>query len=80
MSQALSSHWRFLKEDYKIIEIIGEGTYGEVVKGIRRETQQKYAIKCLIFDKSEAFRLKCCIREIQILKYLSQMDQNIYVV
>ena len=29
----LQTHWQALKKQYKLTEILGKGTFGEVVKG-----------------------------------------------
>lgn len=64
MSTALSSHWKFIKDDYKLLSLIGEGSYGQVVKALNRKTKQYYAIKCLKLNKGDLYKIKSCIREI----------------
>ena len=80
MSTALSSHWKFFKNDYKLLSIIGEGSYGQVVKAINRKTKQTHAIKCLKIENNDVYKMKSCIREIQILKKLSSIKENVYAV
>ena len=41
----ISKKWSFVKDDYKIIRILGSGTYGQVTYCKHRVTQQKVAIK-----------------------------------
>ena len=50
----MSDAWLNLTEKYKILETIGKGSFGEVVKGRCRLTGQTVAIKCINdFDYSE---------------------------
>lgn len=37
--QKLSSSWKTLKESYKLTDILGEGTGGQVVKATHRLTK-----------------------------------------
>jgi serine/threonine protein kinase len=37
--------WVTLKDDYKLLGVLGEGSYGQVVKGMCRVSKQTVAIK-----------------------------------
>ena len=37
--------------DYKLLEVIGEGTYGKVYKGIHHTTKEFVAVKVIKQDK-----------------------------
>lgn len=43
----LSKHWNLVKENYKLIKLIGTGCSGEVVLAKTRETNKKIAIKMI---------------------------------
>jgi serine/threonine protein kinase len=36
--QRLEAHWKDLKDDYKMVKVIGKGTFGTVVKAIHRKS------------------------------------------
>ena len=74
----LEKQWRTVKSTYKLEQILGSGSFGQVVKAKNRQTKQPCAIKCVQFNKSQLTSLKYIIREIQILKKLTQMEENIY--
>jgi serine/threonine protein kinase len=46
-SKPLTKIWEDVKKDYKLIGVIGEGSYGTVVKGKSRATDQYVAIKLI---------------------------------
>ena len=41
----LDSSWKHLKEDFKLVSVIGSGSYGVVAKAKARATGQIVAIK-----------------------------------
>lgn len=59
-------------EDYMKIEKIGEGTYGVVYKGKNKKTGQIVALKKIRLENEEEGVPSTAIREISILKELSQ--------
>ena len=60
--------------------MIGEGTYGQVVKAKHRKTGQIYAIKLIkdIFHNEQHAKQVC--RELKIMRHLSKDEDNIYTV
>ena len=66
----LDSSWKTVKDKFKIVEVIGEGSYGQVVRAIERETKKVVAIKRISCSSS---KMTYVLREISILKQLSQM-------
>ena len=74
----LDAGWRTVKNDYKIVEVIGEGTGGQVVKAIHRETKIVVAIKKIDCGFMDLGFMKYVLREISIMRQLTQMKQNIY--
>ena len=78
MSTKLKSHWKAAKEEYKLQNVIGSGTYGEVVRAHHRETKEVCAIKCIYLMAENIELARMIIREIQILKAFSKMENNIF--
>ncbi len=64
----LSSKWKQLKGRYKLLNVIGEGTFGQVVQAKERETGVLCAIKCITADFSDSNNLRNIVRELQILR------------
>ena len=67
----LDSSWKIIKEDFKIVEKIGCGVSGDVVKAIHREAKVKVAIKKIKCSIKDLFHLKFVLREISILRQLT---------
>ena len=53
---------------YQRLERVGKGSFGEVFRGIDKQTQQEVAIKVL--DQDDANRDKL-LKELEILQYVS---------
>lgn len=64
----LPSIWRYVTSEYKIMELLGEGSFGQVVKAQHIKTGNIFAIKLVrnIFDS--LYECKKVLREIQILR------------
>lgn len=58
-------------EKYEMISIVGEGSYGVVVKCRNRENKRLVAIKKLIRMEGDNYAKKIAVREIRILKVIS---------
>ena len=43
--EKLDSSWKQLKKDFKLTKIIGQGSFGIVIKGKDRHTKKEVAIK-----------------------------------
>ena len=72
----LSEEWNSVTATYKIKKLLGEGSYGQVVLGKDRKTRKKVAIKYIKdYDQHEYDCVKI-LREIQILKELSNDPSN----
>eukprot|EP00759_Apiculatamorpha_spiralis_P015270 PhF_6_TR21943/c0_g1_i1/m.31188/K08824/CDKL; cyclin-dependent kinase-like len=61
-------------EMYETIGLLGEGTYGVVVKAIHKETQQLVAIKKFKESEDDEHVRKTSIREIRMLKNLRHFN------
>jgi serine/threonine protein kinase len=63
----------YIKKDYRLKEVIGKGTYGEVFRAKHRVTKAQYAVKYLKnFMSEEGFQISA-YREIYIMKELTKM-------
>ena len=57
---------------------MGNGSFGQVVKATHRETKEVFAIKRIAFDPSKENHLRKIIREITLLRKLSEQQTNMY--
>ena len=62
---------------FEFLEKIGEGTYGKVYKGRIKNTKQLVALKKTRLDSEEEGVPSTALREVSLLKSLSQ---SIYIV
>ena len=74
----MTKHWRAVKENYKLLKVLGAGTFGKVVLAKHRTTKQEVAIKFIAttFDKQSECRN--VLRELSILRQLTAMKENIF--
>ena len=70
--------WAIVRKRYKLLECIGKGTFGRVVKANDRESGRKVAIKQIKLDLQNKYYLRCLKREILNLRKLSSCEQNIF--
>ena len=56
--------WRYVTNEYKILELLGEGSFGQVVRAQHVQTGQVFAIKLIqnVFDS--LYECKKVLREI----------------
>jgi len=66
--ERLSSHWKVIREKYKLLDVIGEGTFGKVIKGRERDSGRLVAIKFIEADFTTVNAIRNLIRELQILR------------
>lgn len=57
---------------------MGQGAYGTVVKAINKKTQEKVAIKLMNDIQKDSYRLRQILRELIILRKLSEIKNNIF--
>lgn len=62
--------------DYKILNKRGEGTYGYVIKAIHKKSNAKVALKIITIVDNNPMLLQSVLREIQIMRQLSEMKEN----
>ena len=69
----LHAIWHEVFNDYTLVEKLGEGTYGTVMKGVCRASNQTVAIKMIEGFAHYDYELIKLLREIQILKALNKI-------
>ena len=62
-----------IQTGFKILENLGQGTYGTVMKAQCQETKQVYAVKLIDGAFETPYRARQLLREIRILRKLSTM-------
>ena len=72
----LSSVWKHALKDYEFIKLIGVGSYGEVVQAKQRSTGKVVAIKLIDNIFKSEYDSKKIVREVQIMRQLTQMEGN----
>jgi serine/threonine protein kinase len=70
--------WNELKDDYTIKDVIGKGAFGTVVKAVSLKTGQTVAIKLMTNIQKDAYILRKVLRELIILRKLSEIKDNIF--
>ena len=76
----LAPVWMTVVKKYQPIKLIGKGSYGDVVEALDLNTHQRVAIKYISnCDNAEYASVKT-LREIQILRILTEIPQNKHVV
>ena len=63
---------------YDILDTLGKGAYGTVVKAIHKPTGKIYAIKLIDSIQKDTYMLRKVIRELFVMRKLSCIEQNIY--
>ena len=77
---SLPKIWNVVQPQYKLMQIIKKGTYGTVVKAQCVQTSELVAIKYIQGAFKSLRQSKAVLREISILRQLSQMHNNIFTV
>ena len=77
-----TSYWSdpAIKKNYKLLEELGKGSFGTVIKAKHRETGQKVAIKMIKEIDKSTYALRKLLREIIILRKLSEIENNIFTI
>lgn len=57
---SLDSSWKTVSKDYKIVDVIGQGSGGQVVKAMNRQSKTIVAVK----------RIECGFDNLQYMKYI----------
>ena len=77
-SIGLPNSWAIVQKDYKLKNIIGEGSFGTVVKAKRIDSGVTCAIKCIQNIFGSRYHAKKVLREVSLLRKLSKFKKNIY--
>ena len=78
--KSLSHDWSTVKEKYKLTAHLGQGASGEVVSGKNRETGEKVAIKLIKNVSKSVYSARKVLREIVLLRKLSECPNNMFTV
>ena len=65
-TKKLSSIWKGVQDKYHLLELLGEGSFGQVVKAQHIPTGKIYAIKLVTKVFKDEFTARKILREIQI--------------
>ena len=66
-----------VKKRYKILSIIGKGSYGCVSKGVCRANGKEVALKVMQQSSKTEYELIKLLREIQIIRKLQEVNHII---
>ena len=72
----LDPQWGKVQEKYELLELIGKGTFGEIVKAMCKQSGEIVAIKYMHSGFHSPITIQKMIREVTILKQLSAMPNN----
>lgn len=72
------NEWEYVRKDYKIKEHLGTGTYGAVYKVKHRESKKEFAAKYIKDFINNDTVARYMVREIIILRKLTNMQSNIF--
>ena len=73
-------HWAKVCEKYKLCKFLGEGGNGSVYKAVHKKNGKEYAIKCIPEPLANYKHSKTVLREIQIMRHLSQINNGRHTV
>ena len=65
-------------KDYKLLELVGKGSFGQVCKAQHKITGKIYAIKLIKDAFKSDYHARKTIREVTILRQLSAMKGNVF--
>lgn len=73
-----SQIWQEIKQDYEILKLLGTGAFGQVIKAKHKITNQIVSIKLIKECFENTHRIRMLLRELMILRKLSEMEDNIF--
>ena len=76
---SLDPVWQVVKPDYKLLSVLGQGTFGQVVHGMHRKSRTNVAIKFIKTKFNNQVECKNILRELSLLRQFSEMKGNIFV-
>ena len=77
MSLLLSCFRGLMMEKYENLGLVGEGSYGMVLKCKHKETGQHVAIKKFLESEDDKMVKKIAMREVKMLKVCVEIDKFI---
>ena len=80
ISDLYGDTWNPVRSDYHLLEIIGEGSFGMVVRAKCRKTGEFVAIKLIEQAFENQYEARKLLREIKILRKFKEMASNIFVI
>ena len=76
----LHPYWQEIKNEYKLCAVIGNGTFGQVVKAKHRSTGDYVAIKLITNCFANASIARQLVREIMLMRRLKKLSNNVFTV
>ena len=76
----LDQSWKNVTKEYKLLQVLGQGTGGQVIKAKHRESGQIVAVKKVEIAIEDLDHVKYVLREISILRQLSSIEDNIFTI
>ena len=73
----LSQQWKLISNEYKLLDFIGEGSFGQVVRAKNRKTGEKVGIKLIANIQKSTYYARKVLREITILR---KLQSNIFTI
>jgi len=70
--------WKSIRVEYKLLEEMGQGSYGQVIKAMHRQSKQVVAIKLMKNIFADSYQARKTLREIKILRKLSRIPNNLF--
>ena len=78
MKLKLSKIWKYVEEYYDVLEYIGSGSFGQVIKAQAKDTGEIFAIKLIKNVFADTYHCKKVLREVVIMRQLSKMVRNVF--
>ena len=70
--------WKVVKDQYKLYDKLGEGSFGIVYKAKHLVTKQVVAIKMMSSIDRDNYMTRKVLRELIILRKLSEIESNLF--
>lgn len=74
----LSKEWSLIAQDYELMEELGSGSFGSVIKARHIKSNTNVAIKLLKNQFQDTYQAKKLISEIQVMRKLTAVKGNCF--